>query len=1004
MRARTRAATLPRAAVSRAAQAWPTAGGAVVAALGALVVVAWHARVAAVIQLRPDLAPMQYNTALGLLVCGASLIALRLGAARAAGIGGAVAAALGALTLVEYACDANLGIDEAFLRVYITTATSSPGRMAPTTALCFLLTGLGLAASSARARGWAVPPYGCGLGALTATLAATTLLGYALGEARPFGALGGTAMAPHTAAAFALLGSALFADAHRTAERRYQAVCSVVPIACAGVLLSLALWSAIGERAREAAGQLTRREAEDLAHDAAATARVQTQALARMARRLEIRGASTRAEWQADARRYLADFPEMLGLAHLGADGTPLDLVMAEGAAAARPALATPTPRREDALAAARGSGSPTWSAEIPLGEERGLLLAAPLFRGERTDGFIAALFSKTALFAPIAGEREERGFAVEAIHVDRPPTAEELAGAGPDAWAIDTATGFAWRFRVSMGPELAAASETWNDELALAFGLALTCAISLVALLLRFARERAELAERRGAQVALLNAAAVALGECDSVEQIEEIASDFARLAVGATQAHARLGAKPAPDEAPAPGRARIVPVIGPGGEWHGELEVRHVEEELSEHDGELLKQLARLAGATLGALLQEQELETQVRQRTRDFHLIASSAREAIWIGAIDGSSLVYASPACERVFGRSAAALLARAALLRECIHPDDAAAFDALFAEVASGSAERELRVIRAGDDLRWVRVRLTRADAPDSAVPLLVGTADDVTERTQLGRQLLQAQKLEAIGQLAAGVAHEINTPAQYVGDNVRFLKGAFADLVRFAKERPAGADAKPDAETDVDFLVEEIPAAIDQTLEGIGRISTIVSAMKEFSHPGVSTPTPVDLNRAIQSTLTVARNEWKYVADLETHFDPGLPPVPVIPGEFNQVVLNLVVNAAHAIAGKLGKDSGQKGKIAVHTRRDGEIAEVRVQDSGTGIPEAVRDRVFEPFFTTKEVGRGTGQGLAIARSVVVEKHGGELFFETELGVGTTFVIRLPLEHPALRAQ
>ena len=165
--------------------------------------------------------------------------------------------------------------------------------------------------------------------------------------------------------------------------------------------------------------------------------------------------------------------------------------------------------------------------------------------------------------------------------------------------------------------------------------------------------------------------------------------------------------------------------------------------------------------------------------------------------------------------------------------------------------------------------------------------------------------------------------------------------------------------------------------------------------MKDFSHPGTNEKTSMDLNRSIESTLTVCRNEWKYVADLVTEFDPALPPVNCLPGEFNQVILNLIVNAAHAIADVVG-DGGTKGAITVSTRLDGEWVEIRIRDSGTGIPEHARAKVFDPFFTTKGVGKGTGQGLAIAHNVIVEKHGGTIQFETELGKGTTFIIRLPL--------
>lgn len=284
-------------------------------------------------------------------------------------------------------------------------------------------------------------------------------------------------------------------------------------------------------------------------------------------------------------------------------------------------------------------------------------------------------------------------------------------------------------------------------------------------------------------------------------------------------------------------------------------------------------------------------------------------------------------------------------------------------------------------------------------------------AVDVTQRRVLETQLRQAQKLESIGQLAAGIAHEINTPTQYIGDNLRFLQDAFRDLGTLldahgsllAAAKNGGptpeivANAEQAAQTaDVAYLQGEIPRAIGESLAGVERVSTIVRAMKEFSHPGAEEKTPLDLNRAIESTITVARNEWKYIAELVTDFDAALPPVPCLPGEFNQVVLNIIVNAAHAIASKAGDGSGAKGLITVRTRKDGDWVDIRISDSGTGIPEHARSKIFEPFFTTKEVGKGTGQGLAIARSVVVDKHGGTITFETETGKGTTFIVRLPL--------
>jgi signal transduction histidine kinase len=270
-------------------------------------------------------------------------------------------------------------------------------------------------------------------------------------------------------------------------------------------------------------------------------------------------------------------------------------------------------------------------------------------------------------------------------------------------------------------------------------------------------------------------------------------------------------------------------------------------------------------------------------------------------------------------------------------------------------------------------------------------------------------ELRKAKKLEAVGRLAAGIAHEINTPTQFVNDSIHFVRGAMGDLQRLiqryqeicqvvARGGPAaeasGALAEAEEEADLPYLMQEIPGALDRAIEGLARVSTIVRSMKEFAHPGQEEIAAVDLNRAISTTLTIARNEYKYVADLETCFG-DLPPVPCYAGEFNQAILNIVINAAHAVGDVVGK-TGAKGRITVRTEREGDFALVSISDTGAGIPPAIRDRIFDPFFTTKEVGRGTGQGLPIARSVIVDKHGGQLTFETEVGKGTRFLVRLPL--------
>lgn len=279
---------------------------------------------------------------------------------------------------------------------------------------------------------------------------------------------------------------------------------------------------------------------------------------------------------------------------------------------------------------------------------------------------------------------------------------------------------------------------------------------------------------------------------------------------------------------------------------------------------------------------------------------------------------------------------------------------------------------------------------------------------DVTAQKIDERMRSQGSKLESVGQLAAGVAHEINTPIQFIGDNIRFMQDSYQDITGIMTayatlksqaaasfpEATAAVDAAIDS-ADLDYLNEEIPKALEQGLEGVQRVATIVRALKEFSHPDGAAMQDVDLARSIMSTLTVARNEYKYVADVVTEFGDVLPLVRCIQGEINQVVLNLVVNAAHAISDVV-KDTGAKGTITVGLQQDGDDVVIRIADSGSGMPEHIQKKLFTPFFTTKGVGKGTGQGLYIAREIITKKHGGDITLTSEPGVGTTFTIRLPI--------
>ena len=264
---------------------------------------------------------------------------------------------------------------------------------------------------------------------------------------------------------------------------------------------------------------------------------------------------------------------------------------------------------------------------------------------------------------------------------------------------------------------------------------------------------------------------------------------------------------------------------------------------------------------------------------------------------------------------------------------------------------------------------------------------------EMQQRKELETQLVHAQKMEAVGQLASGIAHEINSPSQFANDNILFLKDATDGFIKKLNQSP---DAPDDG--DIDFFKENAPEAVEQAAEGIYRITTIVKSMKNFAYRDAeSAKRNNDLNQAIRSTVVVATNEWKYHAQLDLNLQEDLPLVPCNVGEINQVVLNLIVNGAHAIRDRIS--DGQKGNIVVSTRHYPEegCVIIAITDNGGGIPPKVQARIFEPFFTTKEVGVGTGQGLAIAHNVIVKSHQGQIWFDSKEGIGTTFYIKLPME-------
>ncbi len=411
---------------------------------------------------------------------------------------------------------------------------------------------------------------------------------------------------------------------------------------------------------------------------------------------------------------------------------------------------------------------------------------------------------------------------------------------------------------------------------------------------------------------------------------------------------------------------------------------------------------------------ITERKQMETTLKESEERYRTMFECSAGGIAIANVKTKRFTYVNLALCKMLGYTREEL---AAMGVSDIHPQDA--LEHIFAEF-----EQQARGDKTlSPDIPCLRKdgTIVYADVSTTSVMLgeercNVGFFTDISERKQLELEITQARKLEAVGSLAAGIAHEINTPIQFVGDNTHFLADSFDSLMALVQtyqdlwqKANGGADlaelaseiVSAEENADLEYLKEEIPNAVSQTLDGVQRVTKIVRAMKDFAHSDQGAKSMVAINDMLASTLTVARNELKYVADVETAFDPGLPQIECYRDDLNQVFLNLLVNGAHAIADVIGDSPAGKGTITVATSREGDNIVIKISDTGSGIPKEIQHRIFDQFFTTKDVGKGSGQGLAIARAIITDKHQGGLTFETEEGQGTTFIIRLPITTPEL---
>lgn len=399
-----------------------------------------------------------------------------------------------------------------------------------------------------------------------------------------------------------------------------------------------------------------------------------------------------------------------------------------------------------------------------------------------------------------------------------------------------------------------------------------------------------------------------------------------------------------------------------------------------------------------------------------------IVSSLDDAIWSARPDLSEILFLSPAAEKVSGYPRERFFQDPALWLNLVHPEDRPRFDAAMDRLAGRKpVQVDYRIVRADGEIRWVHAQM-RLGVDEAGMPARVdGIVVDITPHKQaedalqnkhaelqaayhqlqdLQGQLLQSEKMASIGQLAAGVAHEINNPIGYIYSNLASLQGYIQDLFALVETYEKAESLLPDGEVlstvraekkriDLEFIRDDLRSLIDESREGATRVKQIVQDLKDFSHVGADDQWQwSDLHKGLDSTLNIVWNELKYKAEVTKDYG-DTPEIECLPSQINQVFMNMLVNAAHAIEGK--------GVIRIRTGREGERVWVEIADSGKGIAPEHLKKIFEPFFTTKPVGKGTGLGLSVSYNIV-QKHGGQVEVSSEVGKGTTFRVWLPIRH------
>jgi len=928
----------------------PTAGlrapkllGASVAFLGGTVLISWYLYTLELVTLPTMWVPMQYNSAIGFVLTGLAVVAHCVGRRRTALTFGALAAGLGSVALAEQALGRQFEIISQL--VGRDTNGEAPALMAPNTAVCFSLAGgLILVASF---RGTSQRWRNTAMGVMASLLAAAGfvgLLSFVLNNDMAQGWARFTEMDVHTGLAFVGLGVAFFG---MVGHFRTQSINRRLPpwaawAAGGGVgLLIVGIWVGLTSSEDRLRVMATTRTHEAALTHANQLMQSHLRTLERLSRLFEADGGRSPETLARDVEIFVGDTPGLVGLVQVDTAGE-VEFIRGPGAAGDEWAQTiVDSPVVKQLVTDVERSGGVATSDPYPLrGEVDAFFVAVPITDADAdtADGFLLVEHAVQPFFDFVFADGVGRSFNVElstenGLVFYRSYDAYTTPRRHVSSMrSAEEATG-----RLAFGSQIwglqGAADPYWMTGRRSASNTLILWVGMFLAASITFAVRKSELLGQRAASL-------------ESANRTIADRSDSLRAA------------------------------------------------------NESLEEQARNLRAT------EERLRRTAREKRRVLDSLS-----AFLVGVDSEGVVTEWNFVSSELFGLRSSETLGRR--FDSLNLPWDPEAIKVSVQEChESGNRIRRDNVsvdFGAQDEARIVSFTINPTQEERGQGFSIIGA--DVTERRMLEMQLHHAQKLESVGTLAAGIAHEINTPMQFVSDNVRFLSQSVNPIIGvlqlvpglIEESRNGTADEEMFrlveemlSDVDIDFVADEMPMAIDETLEGVERVTTIVRAMKDFSHPGSDGAASADINEAIETTLAVARNEYKYHADVVTDFGE-LDAVECWVADLNQVFLNLLVNGTHAIREKLGDNNSERGVIRIETRTDADMVEIRFSDTGTGIPEEVQAQIFDQFYTTKEVGRGTGLGLAIARAVIVEKHGGTLTFETEKGKGTTFIVRVPVK-------